>query len=128
MGYNTDFEGTISIVPALDSHRVAEINLFTEQRQCTSEDHNDSGDKPSLWCALEVTEDGTELRWTGQEKTYKLPEWIKYIIDNFLQGHTCNGEIEAQGEDPDDRYLISVRLNRVYLAEGRVIYENSKEI
>lgn len=31
----------------------------------------------------------------------------------FLQGHTLNGTISAQGEDPDDMWLLHVKDNTV---------------
>lgn len=56
---------------------------------------------------------------------------MKYIIDHFLgtnpiaknadskwlsehlQGHTCNGVIEAQGESADDQWSLVVQNNKV---------------
>jgi hypothetical protein len=51
---------------------------------------------------------------------------MKYLIDHFigdaplaksvlpfLKGHICNGNIFAQGDDPDDRWKLVVENNQV---------------
>ena len=80
------------------------------------------------------------LGWNGTEKFYDATEWMIYLIDNFLKpdafattekgqelvalagdprlqhftfDHVCNGVIEAQGEDSDDRWRIVVDNNEV---------------
>ncbi len=128
MGYNTDFHGEINIQPPLPPERVQELNDFAEQRQCTKEDHNSSGDKPSLWCNIEVDDDGSSMRWNWSEKTYEFEHWIKYYIENFLKGHVCDGEIEAQGDESDDRWKIQVINNAVYILKGEIAYVNPKRL
>lgn len=97
--------------------------------------------QPSLWCNFEPTEDGTALVWNGSEKTQYGKEWIEYLINYFLQAneylvadactyfkdftfnHVCNGELIAQGEDPDDRWKIIVKDNVVTVKRGRVVFD-----
>ena len=80
--------------------------------------------QPGLWCNWEPNDDGTTLRWNGSEKFYYADDWMEYVIDHFLkpdhiapfdflQGHTLNGEIKAQGEEIDDRWLLIVENNNV---------------
>lgn len=82
--------------------------------------------QPGLWCQWVPTEDGTAIEWDGGEKFYDAKDWMQYIIDHFigsapvaeavfpfLQGHTCNGEIKAQGEEMDDRWKLIVQNNVV---------------
>jgi hypothetical protein len=70
---------------------------------------------------------------------------MSYIINHFLQhnahaassgevqfehftfNHVCNGDIEAQGEDPDDRWLLRVRNNIVTVHDGILTYEGIEE-
>lgn len=103
----------------------------------TSEDNDDVIDynkppdnQPGLWCDFVPLSD-TELGWNGSEKTYDAIDWIEFIIEHFLKknahaqrsgdrlfesfqfNHVCNGKIVAQGEDPDDRYVILVKDNKV---------------
>lgn len=86
--------------------------------------------QPGLWCKWTVSDDGRAITWNGAEKFYASAEWMKYIIDHFLKpdchaskfngmafikaNHTCNGVIEAQGEESSDRWDIVVENNVVY--------------
>lgn len=97
-------------------------------------------DQPGLWCQWVPTDDGTALEWDGGEKFYESPQWMKYIIEKLLapsaQGyvarhvnedprllhftfnHVLNGEIEAQGEESNDRWWLVVKDNVVGVAEA----------
>ncbi|HRO59371.1 MAG TPA: hypothetical protein PKZ27_03015 [Rhodocyclaceae bacterium] len=96
--------------------------------------------QPGLWCQWRPTEDGTTIEWDGGEKFYYSVEWMEYIIEHFLKpgalakdelpflqaNHICNGEIEAQGEDRDDRWKLVVQNNHVKSVEAVISYpENS---
>ena len=89
--------------------------------------------QPGLWCQWTPSEDGTSIEWDGGEKFYNAAEWMKYLIDHFLKpdcvaksalpfltGHACNGEIEAEGEEPGDRWRLIVADNVVSVASGEV--------
>lgn len=85
--------------------------------------------QPGLWCKWEPTRDGTAIAWNGAEKFYAADAWMAYLIDHFLQprgkaqgqpgfedftfDHVVNGEIKAQGEDPDDTWTLHVTSNAV---------------
>lgn len=85
--------------------------------------------QPGLWCNWEPTRDGTAIKWNGFEKFYDADAWMAYLIDHFLQpggkaqghpgfedftfDHVVNGEIKAQGEDPDDTWTLHVTSNAV---------------
>ncbi len=148
MGYTTDFDGWISIEPALSSKEVDFLTKFAESRRMDRKNgpyfvdgdgfngQRNSGDvidnnrpphgQPSLWCQWVPTIDGESIEWDGNEKFYESPEWMDYLIQHFLrpnafahselpflQGHTLNGTIAAQGEDPNDMWLLHVKDNRV---------------
>lgn len=104
-------------------------------------DYNDVPDgQHSLWCDWEPSGDGTRIAWNGTEKFHYPERWMSYLIDTFLkpgaalQGelkdrvagryydprfesftfdHVVNGEIGAQGEDPNDKYFVVVESNAV---------------
>jgi hypothetical protein len=95
--------------------------------------------QPGLWCQWVPTEDGAAIEWDGGEKFYAAEAWMAYLLEHFvghdpvarradpqrfafLQGHTCNGEIEAQGEAPDDRWGLVVEDNRVRRIDGRWVW------
>ncbi len=103
--------------------------------------------QPDLWCGWAPTEDGA-LEHTRQS-AYDGTAWMVYIIDHFLKdgcvvqkalengelseaiaaqfegftfNHVCNGEVEADGEEPDDFYLIAVSSNDVTERSGYITY------
>lgn len=107
-------------------------------------DHNQPPDgQPGLWVHWVPSEDGAQIGWDQGEKFYYGAEWMKYLIDHFLKpgalaqasgdpqfadftfDHTVNGEIEAEGEEPDDRWILRVRDNVVAVAHGRFTYDDS---
>ncbi len=73
--------------------------------------------QPSLWCQW-VIEDG-KLQWDGGEKFYNYVEWLDYLIEHFFHfwGYSLTGEIKWQGEDMNDRGLISVEDNNISITE-----------
>lgn len=97
--------------------------------------------QPGLWCQWVPTEDGSALEWDEGEKFYESAEWMAYLVDHFLKpgaeasksgdpqfvdftfDHVCNGVIEADGEDSDDRWRIVVCDNVVTAQDGRTVYE-----
>ena len=106
--------------------------------------------QPGLWCQwvpadIETDEMGepvsaTGIEWDGNEKFYNAAEWMQYIIDHFigenplaklnnpehfdfLQGHTLNGEIFADGEEADDHWKIEVKDGNVTTKQGVVNYD-----
>lgn len=90
-------------------------------------DHNRPPEgQPGLWCQWTVNDEGTEIEWDEGEKFYDADLWMTYIIEHFLkpnpiaksqlpflQGHICNGVVDAQGEDSDDRWRLVVIDNKV---------------
>lgn len=92
-------------------------------------------DKLSLWCGWTCNDEGTCIVWDGNEKFYQSVEWMKWLIDHilgsnplakpslpFLQGHTLNGQIKAQGEEPVDRWKLVVENNVVKVAYWVDVY------
>lgn len=99
-------------------------------------------DQPGLWCQWVPGEDedgNSVIEWDGNEKFYDSPEWMVYLIRHFiglnplaketlpfLQSHTLNGTIAAQGEDPDDMWLLHVK-NNVVTTEALVAQPSGDE-
>jgi hypothetical protein len=91
------------------------------------------------------TDDGTAIEWDGREKFYDSPEWMAYLIDNFLRpgahaassgdaqfseftfDHVVNGEFYAAGEEDDDRWKLKIRDNEVTTIPGRIVYDDAEE-
>lgn len=105
---------------------------------------------PGSACQWIPSDDGTELEYDQQEKFYESTIWMAYLIDTFLKpgataqhdlahripgwiypeelqhftfDHACNGEIDAQGEDSDDRWRLVVRDNLVSTQHGAITYK-----
>jgi hypothetical protein len=84
------------------------------------------------------------LEWDGGEKFYESAEWMKYLIDQFLRpgavaegqpgfeaftfDHVCNGVIEAQGEDPDDKWKLIVTDNVVKTAAAIITWAEPEDV
>jgi hypothetical protein len=105
--------------------------------------------QPGLWCQWIPTGNGGHIEWDGGEKFYHAEMWIKYLIEEFLEenpdrdvaamvkaderfkdftfNHVVNGLVEAQGEDPVDRWDLIVEDNvtkiRNYMFVGGEIQE-----
>lgn len=107
MGYTTDFDGQIKIVPALNEAEIAYLNKFAGTRRMDREkgpyfvdgtgfmgqgpdddvrNHNaPPAGQPGLWCKWVPTDDGAFIEWDGCEKFDDSAKWMQYIIDHFLK-------------------------------------------
>ncbi|WP_199754305.1 hypothetical protein [Amycolatopsis sp. WAC 01375] len=104
---------------------------------------------PTSACQWIPTESGDALEYDQEEKFYFGADWMVYLIDTFLKpgaslqhdlarrpsgyefanavehftfDHSCNGVIDAQGEDADDRWRLIVRDNVVSVQAGDVTF------
>lgn len=97
--------------------------------------------QPGLWCNWIATPDGKAIEWNESEKFYESAEWMKYIITHFLdtnpqaktelpflQGHTLNGTIAAQGEESEDRWDLIVKDNKVFVVDYESRATGEREI
>jgi len=143
MGYTTDFDGTIEVVPPLTAEDAAALEAFSETRH---QEVRIGGDFPGIWCNWvpvrqhhwvssaaghrTPVEAYAGIRWNEAEKFYSSAEWMKHIIDNILapKGYMLNGEIEAQGEDPEDRWRLVVKNNKVFRQEAEVKFLPLEEV
>lgn len=137
-----------------ETRRMARKNgdYFVDGGGLMGQDHADDvidyntppAEQPGLWCQWVVSEEGGEIEWDGNEKFYEAAAWMEYIIDHFigsdpiakrvdptrfgfLQGHTCEGDILAFGEDAEDLWKIEVRDNVVAEIKGHVSYDSDDE-
>jgi uncharacterized protein (TIGR02996 family) len=74
--------------------------------------------QPGLWCQWEPNKDSTAIVWSGAEKFYDYVEWLRYLIEHFLQpwGYVLNGDVKWEGEIAEDRGVITVKDNEVRTA------------
>ncbi len=113
MGYTTKFRGRIELQPPLTPEQVTELTAFSDTRHGGSIDH--TPEMPGFWCDLCPSADGTSIGWNGNEKSYDMVEWMRYLIANFLErwGITANGELLARGEEFGDDWTLRVENNMV---------------
>lgn len=80
--------------------------------------------QPGLWCQWTASDDGKYIVWDGGEKFYEYVNWLRYIIDHFLEpwGYKINGEVNWVGEENEDLGLIVVKDNVVEVKYGQVVY------
>mgnify|MGYP001587755739 FL=1 len=109
MGYTTEFSGSLTIVPPLSAEEVTAVNDFCSARH--GGDCEPHAGMPGLWCDWEASYDGAAIRWNGNEKSCRMPEWLEYLVSHFFapRGHTVDGRLEAHGEDPDDTWVLECR-------------------
>lgn len=106
MGYTTQFDGRIEIVPPLNQEEIDYLNKFSSTRRMDRRNgpyfvdgtsfkgqgndadvinHNEPpAGQPGLWCHWVPTEDGTALEWDEGEKFYHSVKWMAYLIHHFL--------------------------------------------
>jgi hypothetical protein len=86
--------------------------------------NKDSLKQPGLWLQWELSSDGTELSWDGNEKFYHYIEWLQYLIQHFFEkwGIKLNGEVQWQGEDSSDFGKIIVTDNVIEILNGERNY------
>ena len=72
--------------------------------------------QPGLWCDWVPTDDGQNILVQDDGETfYNFPQWLEYIIANFLApwGYSLDGQVQWRGEDWSDEGTLLVRKNRV---------------
>lgn len=127
MGYTTEFSGKVTISPALslEDYKYLEALSQNDQRDKGPWQVPGKAEAGHYFCQWSPSEDGTSLAWDGNEKFYHSAGWMRYIVEDYLapMGYVCNGEIEAQGEDMSDRWLLRVQDNVARKHEGKLSYD-----
>jgi len=107
MGYTTEFEGSVRVVPPLNATESAYLRKFAGTRrmartrgpyfvdgsgdwgQGEDDDITEYNDpprgQPGLWCKWVPTDDDASIEWDGGEKFYYAEDWMQYLIDHFLK-------------------------------------------
>jgi len=76
--------------------------------------NNPPADQPGLWCQWVPSDDGTTLGttlgWDEGEKFYEYVDWMRYLVEHFLQpwGVQARGRIEWRGEEWRDTGALVV--------------------
>jgi hypothetical protein len=106
VGYDTDFDGQVTITPPLSVGEVAFLKKFAKTRHCSCQVSPFTANEsyicspafgrnggcrgshlgnPGYYCKWEPSEDGTVVEWGGREKFYDGEEWMRFLINSFLK-------------------------------------------
>ena len=141
MGYNTDFDGQVTIDPPLNESEISFLSEFATTRRMNrskgplyvegegyrgqngDEDVIDGNrphpDQPGLWCQWVPTDDGKALKWDEGEKFYHAAEWMKYIVENLLAPSAQGYVARHVNEDPRlFHFTFNHKVNGEILAQG----------
>lgn len=103
MGYTTTFEGELLFPADVTLRCIALVKSL-----CNIE--NPSRDWQSWnYMALQINADLSGIEWSGGEKWYYPCEAVNYLIDavrKVFPEFTLTGEMQAQGEDFADRWIL----------------------
>ena len=136
VAYLQAFNRTRHNLAGVSVHAVEQPSVGPRMLRLSDEPHPG---KPGYYCPWTVCDDGTALVWDGTEKPYEPVEWMRYVVGTFLAppssefphhprlclpiggppfdqftfDHVCNGEFEAQGEEPGDHWHLLVADNEV---------------
>jgi hypothetical protein len=147
MGYTTEFVGGFSISPKPDEYIIKYLDMFSDSRRLgyarlkpiygTQGEFFVHGDyygskngvepidvneppptQPGLWCDWIIEKN--KLKWDGREKFYDYDLWLSYLVNNFFgpSGYLLNGQISFQGEDFEDKGLITFIDNVIIKSFG----------
>lgn len=129
MGYSTEFEGILRFTHQLSVPQLAKLQSFFGENP---DDHTDwlktPGDKYS-YVQYELTKDFTGLKWDGGEKFYYAVEALNLILLNMRAewpDFGLEGQLEAQGEEMRDRWLLVIENGLAVRKEIKIegsIYE-----
>lgn len=133
MGYTTEFDGHVNIVPPLNEWERDFLTKFAETRRMDRDQgpyyvddpepygqgHEGVRDwnrppqgQPGLWCQW-TPDEPSVLVWDGAEKFYNAEEWMAYIIDHFLRPGA-----HAQGQPGFEEFTFDHTVNGEILASG----------
>lgn len=119
MGYTTEFQGYIAINEPLLPKTLDKLAFLGED---SSEFPELTKGAPDGYCQWMLVHDydghANVLKWDGGEKFYDSFEWMQFIVRVVLADYTCDGVIEAQGEEMSDRWLLVVENSKITRYQG----------
>ena len=115
MGYDTSFKGELKFSESLTERQLQHIQLYLG-KDCR--DYPEWKTKDLTNIDLKLSKDNKGIEWNGSQKTSNLDKKIKFIIDEMrkvIPNFIIKGNLLAQGENIEDRYLICVDEFDVYV-------------
>lgn len=111
MGYTTEFKGKLEFVGDYG------VQLLREIKQYLGKDMRELDPEWAkannvTYIDLELTEDLDGIEWTGVENTYGMVASVNWLIQRLRKewpAFTLKGELQAQGEAADDRWVLRIK-------------------
>lgn len=123
MGYSTEFFGELKFKKELKASELGELKKYLQKdrRDIGFEDNAKAYEDPDTeyWyhIDLELNDDFSGLKWDESEKTYGLDHIVNFITRQMrlkFPDFELEGELQAQGEEYDDRWILR-------MVDGRAI-------
>ena len=108
MGYTTTFKGDLKFTKELSASQLAALKAMMGE-DCR--DHPEWDAKDLYYIDLELNDDFSGLRWSGQEKTYGMVKLVNLVITEMRKkwpDFGLAGTFSAQGEDVEDRWTLAI--------------------
>lgn len=118
MGYSTDYKGKLLFTRELTSKELAFLKKMLGE---DVREHKEWGDpdvftgRGLYYIDFELTPDFDGIQWDGAEKFNGAVEAVNLIIDKMKTASPdfgLKGSINAQGEDVDDRWRLTIEKGR----------------
>lgn len=117
MGYTTEFTGQLNFTGTVTPSVLMELTKYLshDRRQIGYEGDGiyEGGKYGSYWYHFdwELTQDFAGIQWNGAEKAYDMEHIANWLIDKMREKFPdfgLTGELKAQGEDFEDRWLLKI--------------------
>lgn len=127
MGYTTLFTGTLKFTKELKASELAYLTkiLGVDLREMPELER--VGIVPELALEssqysidLKLTRDYSGLEWDGRQKSYVMESQVDFVISWMHQKYPdfgLEGHMNAQGEDVDDRWVLTIENNKAIKVE-----------
>lgn len=130
MGYTTEFQGVLTLTPALKMEQYAKLCALESDEFSSANELKEAKVKaPVGYCQWIPTKDGKGLEWNGGEKFYEYTEWLEYICSALdAWGVKANGTITWKGEDRNDIGTITVTDNKVVAEKDDIVPKGTSKL
>lgn len=117
MGYSTKFTGSLKFAHNITVKEIAALKAM----ECI--DRREIVPAPKgewYYLDLEANDELDGIKWSGAEKSYDMVGQVNYVIDKMKKDwpkFSLSGEMAAQGEDADDRWILRIVNGRAVKIE-----------
>ena len=121
MGYTTTFTGELKFKEELSASQLSDLNKILDE-DCR--DHPEWEEPELYYVKFELLPDFSGIRWDGSEKFYdatKVVNMITRIMRKNYPNFELEGSLNAQGEDFDDRWTLSMDSGEAKEAQVEIV-------